>query len=177
MKQRCLNPKKREFPHYGGRGIAVYPEWVHSFIAFYAYVGQKPSPAHSLDRIDVNKGYEPGNVRWATQQQQAENTRVTRLVTLQGRIQTIAAWSRENGLSIGQVHGRLKSGWSLQEAIQTPSVPGQKRHKYVPQGYSKLRNGWFRVMLDGKYIKTVRTEDQAIELVAIARAAALAPTP
>lgn len=136
MKQRCLNPRKKEFPHYGGRGITVFPGWVNSFIAFYTYIGPKPSPSHSLDRIDVDKGYEPGNVRWATQQEQVENTRVARMVTLEGKTQTISAWSREKGLAIGQVHGRLKAGWTLEEAILTPSVPGQKRHMTVQRDYS-----------------------------------------
>lgn len=136
MKQRCTNPNKREFKHYGGRGISVCDEWMRSFSAFYAYVGPKPSAAHSLDRIDVDRGYEPGNVRWATKQTQVENTRVARLVTLNGKTQTISAWEREMGLSKGQVRSRESSGWNLEEAILTPSRPGQKRHMRVQRDYS-----------------------------------------
>ena len=76
------------------------------------------------------------------------------------------------GLSKGQVRSREASGWSIEEAILTPSIKAQKVHKYVPQGYSRLKNGTFRVKLDGKYIKTVQTEDEAIAIVAITRAAA-----
>jgi hypothetical protein len=75
MKQRCLNPRHRAFKNYGGRGIAVCPSWVGSFEAFFAYVGRKPHPALTLDRIDNDGDYEPGNVRWATWSQQNGNQR------------------------------------------------------------------------------------------------------
>lgn len=137
MKQRCTNKKKREYQHYGGRGIGVCPEWFGSFVAFYRDVGARPSPDHSLDRIDVNRGYEPGNVRWATQQQQIENTRVARYATVNGRTLTLSAWAREMGLARGQINGRIAAGWSLEEAITTPSVPGQKRHMRAERDYSQ----------------------------------------
>lgn len=76
LKQRCLNPNHRMYPHYGGRGVTVAPEWVHDFEAFFAHVGPRPSPKHSLDRIDnANGHYEPGNVRWTDQATQARNRR------------------------------------------------------------------------------------------------------
>ncbi len=129
MRQRCTNQNRREWTHYGGRGITVCKEWSESFDAFLAAVGPRPSPKHSLDRIDVNGNYEPGNVRWATQQTQIENTRTVRNVTINGKTQTISAWERENGLSRGQVRAREASGWSIQEAILTPSIKGQKVHR------------------------------------------------
>lgn len=73
-KGRCTNPNKIEFPEYGGRGITMCEEWLNSFAAFYAHIGPKP-PNTSLDRIDNSKGYEPGNVRWATATEQANNRR------------------------------------------------------------------------------------------------------
>jgi len=170
MKQRCTNPKKREYPHYGGRGIKVCEEWMNSFSAFYAHIGAKPSNKHSLDRINVNGDYAPNNVRWATHQEQVDNTTVVRMVSIGERTQSISAWEREMGLSKGQVRAREASGWDLTEAILTPSVKAQKIHKYVPQGYSKLKNGTYRVLIDGKYIKTVQTENEAKALVATRRA-------
>ena len=136
MKQRCTNPKKREYEHYGGRGIKVCDEWMRSFLAFFAYVGPRPSAKHSLDRIDVNGNYEPGNVRWATQQEQVDNTRTVKMVTLNGKTQSHSAWAREMGLAVGQITARIKSGWSVEEAILTPSIPGQKRHMSVQRDYS-----------------------------------------
>lgn len=141
MKQRCTNPNRREYIHYGGRGITVCDQWMHSFLTFYQHVGPRPSRSHSLDRIDVNKGYEPGNVRWATQQQQKENTRVVRMVTVQGKTQTLSAWAREMGLARGQINARLASGWSMEEAILTPSVLGQKRVMTVKRDYSTYARG------------------------------------
>jgi hypothetical protein len=128
MRQRCSNPNKKEYPHYGGRGIKVCERWV-SFEAFFEDVGPKPGPGYSLDRIDVNGNYEPKNVRWATQQQQIENTRVVRMVTINGKTQSQAAWAREMGLSKGCISRRLTAGWTIEESILTPSVPGQKLHK------------------------------------------------
>jgi hypothetical protein len=73
MRQRCSNPNKPEWERYGGRGITVCPEWQESFEAFYAHVGDPPPGRYSIDRMDNNRGYEPGNVRWATDKEQAAN--------------------------------------------------------------------------------------------------------
>lgn len=72
MKNRCLNPQSRDYAYYGERGVSIHPAWL-DFNGFLADVGRRPSPAHSLDRIDGARGYEPGNVRWATRQTQARN--------------------------------------------------------------------------------------------------------
>lgn len=74
-RRRCHDPDVKAFPSYGGRGISVCPEWFVSFDAFLAYIGPRPSDEHSLDRIDNDRGYEPGNVRWATRSQQMANRR------------------------------------------------------------------------------------------------------
>lgn len=73
MKQRCYNKRKNRYNNYGGRGITVCDEWRNSFISFYNYMGKRPSSKHSLDRINVDGNYEPGNVRWATIHQQSSN--------------------------------------------------------------------------------------------------------
>lgn len=75
MKDRCTNPKARGFENYGGRGVRVCEAWMHSFEAFFAHVGPKPSSQHSLDRINPFGDYTPGNVRWATFSQQVKNRR------------------------------------------------------------------------------------------------------
>lgn len=75
MKGRCLRSSHQAFHNYGGRGITIYASWIDDFAAFFAEVGPRPSPDHSLDRINNDGNYEPGNVRWATRSQQMKNRR------------------------------------------------------------------------------------------------------
>lgn len=75
MKARCYNKKRHQYYLWGGRGIKVCDEWLNDFTAFYKHIGKRPSPKHSLDRIDNNKDYEPGNVRWETANNQNANRR------------------------------------------------------------------------------------------------------
>lgn len=75
MKKRCLNPSHRAYRNYGGRGVAVHPAWITSFLDFLCELGMKPGPGYSLDRIDNDRGYVPGNVRWADTSCQNSNRR------------------------------------------------------------------------------------------------------
>lgn len=79
MKQRCLNPNHKKYSDYGGRGITVYEEWINDFATFYDAVGERPHPKYSLDRIDNDGNYEPGNVRWTTVSEQNKNRRKSTL--------------------------------------------------------------------------------------------------
>jgi hypothetical protein len=76
MKKRCTDPKHPKWKWYGGKGVRMHPVWVKSFELFLKDIGPRPGPQHSIDRIDVTRGYEPGNVRWATYIQQAQNKRI-----------------------------------------------------------------------------------------------------
>ncbi len=95
MKARCLNVKSPQFADYGGRGISVSPEWVASFESFIAHIGRRPSPQHSIDRIENDGNYEPGNVRWATSATQNRNRRNNHWVTFNGKTLTLEDWARD----------------------------------------------------------------------------------
>jgi hypothetical protein len=79
MKNRCLNPKLPIYKYYGGRGIKVCDRWMNSFENFLADMGKKPSLELTIDRVDNNGNYEPGNCRWATMKEQSFNKRTTKL--------------------------------------------------------------------------------------------------
>jgi hypothetical protein len=119
IKTRCLNARNPAFPRYGGRGIAVCERWASSFPAFYEDMGPRPSPKHSIDRIDPNGNYEPGNCRWALPGQQNSNRSSVRIVEYQGRRDTIAGWSRQTGIPYLRLRRRIVAGWTPERALTT----------------------------------------------------------
>lgn len=123
---RCENPSSNVFKYYGGRGIGICHEWRVSFEAFASAVGNPPSENHSLDRIDNEKGYVPGNVRWASRAQQSRNTRRNRMVKFKGERLCITDAAHKAGLRPSLVFTRLYRGWTESEALNTPK--GQRRH-------------------------------------------------
>lgn len=125
MKQRCNNPRNSHYADYGGRGIKICERW-DQFVNFLEDMGE-PSPGMSLDRIDVNKGYSPENCRWATIQEQNSNMRRNRLITYQGKTQTVAAWAREAGVDKRTLKSRLDSGWSTEDALTIKPMSRQAR--------------------------------------------------
>lgn len=129
---RCTNPGHPSYPQYGARGISVCKRWRDSFTAFLADVGARPSANHSLDRIDNNGDYEPGNVRWATRTQQQRNKRGAVLVTHNGQTRHICEWAELFGISFQSLKSRLRRGWTFEAAITTPiekRYSHQKRRK------------------------------------------------
>jgi len=120
MLTRCRNPRRQNYPHYGGRGITVCAEWSTSYAAFLQDVGRRPTAHHSLDRIDNTRGYEPGNVRWATAKEQAHNTRRNRQLTARGVTLPLCDWARRLGVDRMTITRRLKLGWTVEAAVLTP---------------------------------------------------------
>jgi hypothetical protein len=121
IKRRCLNPSFKHFEYYGGRGIKICARWANSFENFLADVGKRPSPRHSIDRYPNNNGdYKPGNVRWATRQEQIDNRRNTPHVKFRGRKAPISFVCRELGLNRNTVFMRISRGWKPEDAITPP---------------------------------------------------------
>jgi len=120
MKQRCHDPFAKNFKHYGGRGITVWLEWRESFLAFYRWVGNRPSTRHTLDRIDNDKPYEPGNVQWSLPKAQHRNTRRTRWLTIRGITKSAAEWEEQMKCSRRYLYKRLERGWSPERAVLEP---------------------------------------------------------
>ena len=117
MKRRCYSPHGKDYPHYGGRGVTVCERWLHSFENFLADMGERPTTDHSIDRVDVNGNYEPGNCRWATDIEQARNHRNNALVTFEGKTMCIAAWAEEKGIPASLVSTRLIRGWDVARSL------------------------------------------------------------
>jgi hypothetical protein len=115
MIARCTNPSHRNWPDYGGRGISVCAQW-RTFEGFYRDVGPRPAGL-SIDRIDNDGNYEPGNVRWATLEQQIMNRRTTRRMQ-DGRAAKYVA--EANGIAYGTLSARIRRGWSIDRAATEP---------------------------------------------------------
>lgn len=117
MISRCENPNEPGYRYYGARGIAVCKRWRTSFEVFLADMGERPSPEHSIDRVNVDENYEPTNCRWATKTEQIENKRNRLRITFNGTTQLVSQWAAQTGLPYQTLQCRLKRGWSPERAL------------------------------------------------------------
>lgn len=126
MKARCYNPNHKNFDRYGGRGIQVCNEWVNDFARFFSDVGQRPSPKHSIDRIDNDKNYSADNCRWGTQKEQTNNTSRSILVSTGKGSVTVGQLSSESGIDESTIYHRRSAGWS-DESLAAPLYTRQRQ--------------------------------------------------
>lgn len=138
IQSRCHNPNATSFPDYGGRGIVVCERWRQSFESFLSDMGARPSGRHSIERSNVNGNYEPGNCRWATAKEQGRNKRNNRLITIDGRTQTMSAWAEECGLNDSTILLRIKAGRSGAALIAPSKMEGCVEFNGVKDTYG----GW-----------------------------------
>ncbi len=113
MNQRCYNKNSKDYKNYGARGIKVCDMWRDSFEAFYMSMGKRPAPDYTIERIDTNGNYEPGNVRWATRAEQTRNQRSNVNLTINGETKTVAEWAAHPDCSVSffTIYKRLSRGW------------------------------------------------------------------
>lgn len=118
MKGRCNNPTYKAYSRYGGRGIKVCEQWINSFETFIADVGLRPSPKHSLNRIDNDGNYEPANVSWAMDDfEQMNNTRRNKTVIIDGEVLTYSQASRKYGIHRHTIRDRANRGLTGRELL------------------------------------------------------------
>lgn len=128
MKRRCHDPNGIAWRYYGGRGIRVYGPWLDDYPAFLAYVGEPPEGC-TLDRIDSNGHYEPGNVRWATRSQQARNYQKTRYITIGGETMPVVEACERFGFNIRSVYVISHREGLTHDVVLQQFLDGTRRSK------------------------------------------------
>ena len=121
MRRRCNSQTNLAYHNYGGRGITVCDTWDSSFAAFYEDMGPRPTPKHTLDRIDNMQGYNPENCQWATRYTQSRNKRSTIMLTLNDITQCAEDWAVQLGIKPATLRKRIRDGWSHQDALTIPT--------------------------------------------------------
>ncbi len=119
MLKRCHRPLNPSYERYGGRGIKICDRWLQSFENFLSDMGMCP-PGMTLERKENNGNYEPGNCKWATQKEQANNRSDNCVLTFNGRTQTTAQWGDELGIGRTTMSWRLRHKWPVDRILTTP---------------------------------------------------------
>lgn len=120
MLQRCYNPKDKNYPNYGGRGIKVCSEWRNDFWVFASFWGEPPFEFASMDRIDNDGGYSPTNCRWASAKQQTRNQRKTIYVDIDGQRVSAIELAESAGMDRSTLMRRLARDSSIERALYGP---------------------------------------------------------
>lgn len=130
MKLRCLNPRAKGYEDYGGRGITIARAWADDFAAFLADMGER-QPGTSIERINNDGHYEPGNCRWATVKEQAQNRRrssIDRLmITRDGITRSLPEWAASTGINKTTLYRRRQCGWTVERLLTPPPTNGRSR--------------------------------------------------
>lgn len=122
MKRRCYDTNARGYERYGARGIVVCDRWRESFTAFLEDVGCRPSPSHSLDRVDNAGSYCAANCRWVTAKEQARNRRSNHMLEYKGEVKPAEEWAEIMGINSHTLLSRIRrDGWPVEKAIETPA--------------------------------------------------------
>ncbi len=144
MISRCHSPADKDYQWYGGRErrpIRVARKWhgAEGFYRFVEHVGPRPD-GHQLDRIDNNKGYQPGNVRWVTSKTNNNNRRDNKMITYRGKTMSASMWADETGIPRQQISNRINRGWSVKDALTIPMKA--KAKPLLIDGVSRTATEW-----------------------------------
>ena len=120
--ERCYLPDCQGYEYYGARGICVCQEWL-DFQTFYKFWGDPPFEDATIGRIDNDGNYEPGNCEWQNQEQQNNNTRRTKMVTWNGKTQSVRDWAFEYNIGTRALSERLRRGWDMHRSLMAPGRP------------------------------------------------------
>lgn len=127
MLDRCSESNRKYHVRYAGRGIKVCARWIESFENFLEDMGPKPFNNYSIDRIDNDGNYEPGNCRWTDMTTQCRNRSNNRMLTHNGQTRCLSEWSVLNGIPENALRARLSSGWPVDKALETPPKKDKRR--------------------------------------------------
>ena len=137
MRRRCSDPQNHAYERYGGRGIRVCDRWQHSFAAFYADMGARPSKG-TIGRIDNDGNYEPSNCRWETMKEQNNNRCDTIRLVIDGTERSLVQWVEHFGIvTVLAARRRLKRGWSEKDAVTIPLGTN-----LLPRNIKNPKNAW-----------------------------------
>lgn len=139
IRSRCRNPKNSRYAYYGGRGIDICDRWFGDFQAFVADMGPRPTPSHSVDRIDNNKGYQPSNCRWADKTTQARNTRKNRIIRVRGQDYVLAELIEKTGLAEWIIRDRLARGWHPDNVDAAKVSPSEAARRAGRARWNKIK--------------------------------------
>lgn len=123
MRRRCHSPQRPDYKNYGARGIAVCNRWrfgdgeASGFECFFADMGRRPSPLHTIERKNNDGPYDPENCEWAVQKTQERNKRTNRLVEIDGVSMPVVAAAEKYGVRAGKIYSRLNRGWPANRAV------------------------------------------------------------
>lgn len=143
MIQRCINPDAASYYRYGGRGIKVCNRWRNSYVAFLSDMGRKPSRAHSIERIDNDGDYRPGNCCWSLRREQSRNKSSNNNITAFGKRRCITDWAKDTGIYPSAIAVRLRLGWSTEDAVSIPPEYHEKT-AITHNGETLTVNAWAR---------------------------------
>lgn len=145
MKARCYNPNHKDFKYYQEKGIQICQLWLYDFEEFYRDMGPKPTPKHSIDRIDSDNNYCPNNCRWATDKTQSNNRSGLKWITYKGETKTLQEWSEIIGINVNTLSSRVDDlDWDLEKCMTYK--PNQGKHRLLTyKGETHHLSEWARI--------------------------------